>query len=70
MLAMTNRKLPSSVLLEGNNIDTSDSRSEGGFGDIYKTTYGGMTVAAKRLVPRFERNDTSEDELEGTRWVR
>ncbi|KAK7692239.1 hypothetical protein QCA50_003864 [Cerrena zonata] len=68
MLAMTNRKLPSSVLLEGNNIDTSDSRSEGGFGDIYKTTYGGMTVAAKRLVPRFERNDTSEDELEGTRW--
>ncbi|KAK7692292.1 hypothetical protein QCA50_003917 [Cerrena zonata] len=67
MLANNNKTLPSSVFLEGNNVDTSDRQSGGGFGDVYRTTYGGMTVAAKRLR-RFQQDSMDEQILKVKRW--
>ncbi|KAK7692257.1 hypothetical protein QCA50_003882 [Cerrena zonata] len=48
-LVNNNQTLPTSVFLEGIKVDTSDLPLVGGFGEVYRTTYGETIVAAKRL---------------------
>lgn len=62
MLARNNRKLPSSVFLKGSNVEELKQLCMGGFGVVYKATYGGMAVVAKGII-KYELDD---DEL---KWV-
>ncbi|KAK7692252.1 hypothetical protein QCA50_003877 [Cerrena zonata] len=59
-LANNNKTLPSSVFLEGSNFDTLHRQSKGGFGEVYRTTYGETTVAAKRLIQTYGQDNEDE----------
>ncbi|KAK7692290.1 hypothetical protein QCA50_003915 [Cerrena zonata] len=59
-LANNNKTLPSSVFLEGSNFDTLHRQSSGGFGEVYRATYGETTVAAKRLIQTYGQDNEDE----------
>ncbi|KAK7681805.1 hypothetical protein QCA50_015152 [Cerrena zonata] len=56
-------RLPGSFFLEGRDVDISYQPSVGGF--VFRTTYNGMTVAAKRLIWAYDRNGVDEH----MRWM-